>query len=125
MENLPKKSNKNLKIAIAVSAAVIFVVVAGTSAIVFGVFALLRNSDAYQTAIAYIEAHPQIAELAGEIESFGRFPTGSVNTVVGGRGDADFTIRVNGTRNTLRVNVRLVREPLRDWEVIDFYYRLR
>jgi len=88
-----------------------------------GVFVFINNSDSMQTARRYIEAHPRIAELVGEVEGYGLFSPGSISMSGGGHGNADFTIRVNGTYGTVRVNIRLVKEPLRDWEVVYFFYR--
>ena len=88
---------------------------------VFGVFAMIYNHSSAHAARAYIETNPRIIELVGEIESFG-VPSGGIETA-GGHGRAEFTMRVRGSEGTVRVNIRLVREPLRDWEVIHFYYR--
>lgn len=104
-------------------AVVVLISILFAGGLFFGITETMRNTPAYQAAIEYIEDNQRIAELVGEIESYGRFLTGSVNASAGGRGDASFTIHVNGTEGIVRVNVRLEREPLRDWEVVDFYYR--
>ena len=90
--------------------------------VTFGVLSIFRNHPSYQTAIQYIETNPRVAELVGDIESFGSFPMGSVS-IAGGHGQAEFTIRVIGSNDTILVHVRLVREPLQDWEVVSFHYR--
>jgi hypothetical protein len=84
--------------------------------------AMFRNHPSYHTALDYIQEHPGIAEMVGDVESFGFFPSGSISTS-GGFGQADFVIRVNGSGGTARVHVQLEREPLRDWQVVSFYYR--
>ncbi|MCL2356182.1 MAG: cytochrome c oxidase assembly factor 1 family protein [Defluviitaleaceae bacterium] len=95
-------------------------------AVVFvGITNRIQSSPPYLLAIEYIEASPQIAEIVGEIESFGRFLNGGVTTHGnGGRGNAEFTIRVNGTDGRARVFVQLEREPLLDWEIIAFRYQV-
>jgi len=91
-------------------------------AIALGAIAIIRNHPSYHAALCYIEMHPGVSALAGDITGFGFFPNGSISSV-GGRGQADFVIRVNGSENTVRVHVQLTREPLREWEVVSFYYR--
>ena len=101
---------------------IILIVAIFVSSLVFGIMFTIRNHSAYQTALDYIETNPRIIELVGDIESFGFFPNGSISTS-GGHGQADFTIRVNGSDRTAHVHVRLIREPLEDWEVISLRYR--
>ena len=90
-------------------------------ALIFGIMSIFRSHPSYHSAIHYIEVNPRIIELVGDIEGFGAFPSGSISTS-GGRGQAEFTIRVVGSNNTIHVHVQLEKKPLRDWEVIDFYY---
>jgi len=115
------EKSRNKKIAIIVIAAILAVVIF-ISALVFGIMSMFRNHPAYHVAISYIESHPGIVEMVGEVEGFGSFPSGSISTS-GGRGEAEFTIRVNGSEGTVRVHIQLEREPLRDWEVISIFYR--
>ena len=103
-----------------VTAIVVFMMFAGS--LFFVIISIFRNHPSYHTALNYIETNPRIIELVGDVEGFGFFPTGSIH-ISGGHGQADFTIRVDGSEGTVRVHVRLIREPLRDWEVISFYYR--
>ena len=104
---------------IIITGVLVFVMFIG--ALVFGVMAIFRNHSSYQAAIQFIKTNPRVAELVGDIEGFGAFPSGSINTS-GGRGQAEFIIRVVGSEGTIRVHIQLVREPLRDWEVIEFFY---
>jgi hypothetical protein len=128
MENMEKtpraKSNKK---ATKIVVAVISVVILGFLGIIvfgvllfLGIMSTLKNSEPYNTAIAHIEESQRVRELVGEIEDYGRFPSGNVHNV-NGRGTAEFTIRVNGTEGSTRVFVRLKREPLRDWEIVEFF----
>ena len=113
-------SKKPKVLTIIIAAVLAFVIFVG--ALFFGVLAIIKNHPAYHAAIHYIEANPRVAELVGDIEGFGSFPGGSVSTS-GGHGQAEFTIRVVGSDNTIHVHIRLEREPLRDWEVVGFHYR--
>jgi len=117
-----QRKSKRKKVAIIVTAAILAFVLF-ICALVFGIMAILRNHPAYHMATSYIKSHPEIIEAIGEVEGFGFFPTGSVSTVAGGRGDAEFTIRVDGSEGTVRVHIQLVREPLGEWEVVRFRYR--
>jgi len=101
---------------------IFLIVVLFTGSIIFGVFAAIRHHPSYQTALSYIEANPRIIEQIGDIEGFGFFPNGNI-TISEGHGQADFTIRVYGSDDDIRVQIRLVREPLGDWEVVSFRYR--
>jgi len=84
--------------------------------------ALANNHSSMRAARLYIETHPRIIELIGDVEGFGWFPQGGFH-VSGGHGEANYTFRVNGARGTVHVYVRLIREPLREWEVVYFRYR--
>ena len=120
-EGFKPKMSLNKKIVIIVITAFVALCIFAT-ALTLGILSVIRNHPAHQTALQYIEEHPGVLALAGEIQGFGFFPNGSVSTS-SGRGDADFIIRVNGSENVVRVHIQLIREPLRDWEVVSFYYR--
>ena len=116
--------SKKKKIILAATAGVVIFIILPVG-LVFGFLRFFNNHPARQTAIEYIENHPEILAVVGEITSYGRFSSGSIHASGGGRGEAEFTIRVNGTNASVSVHVLLIREPLRDWEVINFHYRLR
>ena len=113
--------SKKPKLAIIIIAGVLTIVIF-TGSLILGVSAMIRIHPSYQMALSYIETNPRIIAQVGEVESFGFFPTGSISTS-GGRGQAEFTIRVVGSDDTIRVHILLIREPLRDWEVMGIYYR--
>ena len=100
---------------------VVLFIVVSIGAFVFGIISLLRNDPSYHAAISYIEAHPRVVELVGDIEGF-RMTSGNISSS-GGHGQAEFSIRVNGSDGMVRVNIMLRREPSQDWEVIRFQYR--
>ena len=117
--------SKKPKLAIIIIAGVLTLAIATVifvGSLLWGISSIIRNHPSYQTALSYIETNPQIIAQVGEIESFGFLPTGNISTS-GGRGQAEFTIRVVGSDDTIRVHIQLTREPLRDWEVISIYYR--
>ena len=114
---ITKKSKVIVIVMTVVLAAVIFI-----GGLAFGIMSIIYNNPSYTTAINFIKHHPEIIELTGDIERFGKFSSGSINTS-NGHGQAEFTIRVIGSDSTIRVHIRLEKEPLRDWEIVDYYYR--
>ena len=106
---------------IAIGAVLIITVFVG--ALVIGISTMLRNHPTYQMAINYIKANPQVLAIVGEVESFGFMPSGSISYTGGGRGTAEYTIRVRGRDENIRVHIQLAREPLGDWEIVGFRYR--
>lgn len=81
----------------------------------------LKNSDSYQTAIAYIESSEEITETAGGIEGYGFFPSGSVQTS-NGYGEAAYAIEVKGEDKDVYVEVYLTKKPAEEWVVSEAYY---
>ena len=113
-------TNKPKVLIIVIAAVLTFTIF--ISLVVFGSFAVLRSHPSYQAAIHYIETNPRIIELVGDIEGFGSFPSGIISSS-GGYGQAEFVIRIIGSENTVYARLVLLREPLRDREVVAFSYR--
>ena len=89
--------------------------------LLFVITSSFRNHPSYQLATDYIRANPEIAALIGDVEGFGFFPMGSINTSPG-RGDADFTIRTRGTYGDVRAFVTLQRRDGGEWQIVRFNF---
>ena len=111
----PKRAKTAMLIIVLMLAGLVFF-----GSILFGVFSIIRNHPAHHAATDYIRASDEIAAAIGEINRFGFFTTGSINTSAGGRGTAELTIRVIGSEDEARVFVQLERHPLGDWQVVNF-----
>ena len=110
-------SNKRKYILIGVAAFLLFY---------FSVFLIItqaiRNDEAYDTAVHYIQTQDQIKSKTGKIDSFGNFPSGSLK-YTNGYGSADLRIKVNGEMSTLMVEVLMTKEPDGEWIVRGLKYR--
>ncbi len=78
---------------------------------------MLFKSGAGDAAKAFLKADPQVAERIGEIRDFGLFPSGGWNET-NGRGRADFTYSLKGTKGEGRARVVLAKEPGKEWAVV-------
>ena len=125
MPEPPKKKMKtSTLVTLIISGVLVFGLVLTGAILLFvnAVISGIKNGDAYQTAIVYIENHREIKVETGEIESF-KMQSGSISTGFDGTGKAEFTIRVNGSSGSVRVTVKLEREFGENWEIISFSYR--
>ncbi len=78
--------------------------------------AIIKNSSAYEQAIAHVEASSEVKEEVGDIVGYGSFPSGSVQ-VQNQYGYAQIKIKVNGTEGTIPVVVSMQKEPDTKWEL--------
>lgn len=85
---------------------VVFGICAG--GIVFGVTALIRNSDVVQGAVARAERDPQVVAALGTPLEVGWLTLGSIETSNGG-GNADLTLPISGPRGSGQMIVEAVR----------------
>jgi uncharacterized RDD family membrane protein YckC len=113
------KNNAGKVAAIAISTIMSFALFVGV--LIFFAGAIMTNSPAYMRAIQAINESPEVYAQVGEIQSFGRMPSGSIQTT-GASGSAQFNIRVNGERGTTRVFVELEMFA-RHWEIVRMYVR--
>jgi len=91
------------------------------ASLVFGTTAIMRNDDSFRTAISYIEASEEIRDIIGDVTGHGFFVQGGIS-VSGGRGSANFLIRVIGEKGDMPVAVWLERSPGTDWEIVNISY---
>lgn len=89
-------------------------------ALLTGIFIMMKRSDAYQTAEAFIKNNESIRNTVGDEMKFGFLPLGSVK-VSGARGAASFKITVKGSRGSTDVDVSL-RKRGNEWRVVAMVY---
>ncbi|PZO34887.1 MAG: RDD family protein [Flavobacteriaceae bacterium] len=78
---------------------------------------MMKNSDAYKTAITEIEKSEEIRIQTGGIKGYGIMPTGNIS-VSNNEGQAQLEIKVLGNTNDMHVNVYLEKEN-GQWKVIE------
>ncbi|MGG3801563.1 RDD family protein [Metabacillus fastidiosus] len=81
----------------------------------------IKNTDAYETAITYIEGSEEIIQEAGGIEGYGFIPSGSVQ-INNGYGESLFTINIKGKEKDVKVRIYLTKTPKSDWKVQEAHY---
>lgn len=91
------------------------------STLIVGVTQIIKNDASYKTAVQYVEKQNEITTAVGEIEGYGNFPMGSVS-YTNGYGTADLSIKVNGKKKSIVVNIYLEKSPNSDWVVKDIKY---
>ncbi|MES2485234.1 MAG: cytochrome c oxidase assembly factor Coa1 family protein [Bacteroidota bacterium] len=108
-----KKQKRNIIIAISI---VVPVVIIGISLFVYFVMNVLKNSDAYATALKEITTNKQVKEKTGGIIGFDSFPSGTISTT-NGSGTAHFEIGIDGRDKDVEVSVDLSKDSGNDWKV--------
>jgi uncharacterized RDD family membrane protein YckC len=81
----------------------------------------LKNSDSYQSAIAYIESNDEVTGITGGIEGYGFFPSGNVQ-ISNGSGEAAYSIEIKGKDKDIYMQVYLTKKPAQEWIVSEAYY---
>ncbi|MDV2582374.1 RDD family protein [Alkalibacillus haloalkaliphilus] len=82
---------------------------------------MITNSEAYDTAITYIEENEDVMRETGGIEGYGFVPTGSIE-ITNGYGESLIYIDVEGEDKDLDVAVYLTKKPDEEWVVEEFSY---
>lgn len=109
---------KKPKIAIIVVSAILAIAIFATS-LLFGISSIFKNDDSYKMAVSYIEASPEVTNIVGNIESYGYIPNGSLN-YSGGYGQALYSIKVIGSKDTAYVHIEMEKKLNKDWEIVYF-----
>lgn len=78
---------------------------------------MLKGSEAYSSALKYIEGDNEVLRKTGGIRKFGNFPSGGFN-ISNGEGNAEFNICIKGNAQDVDVVVRLEKHDNANWEVI-------
>ncbi|MFD1739760.1 RDD family protein [Bacillus salitolerans] len=81
----------------------------------------MKNSEAYEAAITFIESNENIVGETGGIEGYGFLPSGSIQTS-NGYGESVFTIEVKGKEKDIYVEVYLTKVPNQNWKVEEVHY---
>lgn len=117
---LTKKSKKFVSIITAILIFTLFV-----TSILFGVTSIIKNDSSYKTAVNYIESDQDIIDYVGEIQGFGFFLSGGLNSYSenGNRyGAAYYRIKVIGTKKIIHIYIGMSKEPDKDWEITSINY---
>lgn len=117
--NVYRVSKKPKLVIIVVSA--ILATAIFTASLFFGISSIFKNDDSYKMAVSYINASPEISSIVGNIEGFGYMPAGSLN-YSGGHGQAVYSIKVIGSKNTVYVHIKMEKKLNKDWEIVYFDY---
>jgi len=89
--------------------------------IVWFAFRTIGNSDAANTARAYLRSNEKLKQDIGEVKDFGSFVTGSIN-VRNASGDATLKLKVYGEKKTVNATVDLSYRNNRAWRVTGASY---
>ncbi|HXD30046.1 MAG TPA: cytochrome c oxidase assembly factor Coa1 family protein [Pyrinomonadaceae bacterium] len=106
---------------------VIVIVVIGIMVVLFAggivgvVFYSIGNSEAANTARAFLRTNDKLKEDIGEVNEFGSFVTGSIN-VQNGDGEARLNLKVIGARKTVNASVDLAYRAGHPWRVVNASY---
>ena len=91
-------------------------------AIVGIAFYTIGNSEASETAKAFLRSNEQLKQDIGEVTDFGSFVTGNVN-IQNNDGNATINVKVYGQRKTVHASVDLIYRSGRPWRVVAASYR--
>ena len=86
--------------------------------LVTSIGAMIKNSSAYEQAIAHLETSPEVNERVGKIVGYGFLPTGNVH-IMNQYGYAQIKIKVNGDKSSIATLVTMQKEPNKDWQLIE------
>jgi len=89
--------------------------------IVWFTFHTIGNSEAANTARAYLRSNEKLKQDIGEVKDFGSFVTGSIN-VQNQNGDATLKLKVYGEKKTVNATVDLSYRNNRAWRVTGASY---
>lgn len=85
-------------------------------------FYTIGNSEASETAKAFLRNNEQLKQDIGEVTDFGSFVTGNVN-IQNNDGNATVNLKVYGQRKTVNASVDLIYRSGRQWRVVAASYR--
>ena len=89
--------------------------------IVWFTFHTIGNSEAANTARAYLRSNEKLKQDIGEVKDFGSLVTGSIN-VQNQNGDATLKLKVYGEKKTVNATVDLSYRNNRAWRVTGASY---
>lgn len=86
-----------------------------------GNYVRITNSEAYVLAKAYIKTHPDLIEKVGDIQSFGRFPSGKIG-YENGKNIAQIETNIVGMKKSGKVIVLMEKRPNKEWVYKKIYF---
>lgn len=114
-------TKKLVIIIVSVLAAAGLLVVIFAGGIVGLAFYSIGKSEAATTAKTFLKNNEKLKQDIGNVNDFGTFITGSVNTR-NADGEASLSLKVIGEKRTVHANVVLVYRDNRAWRVTDASY---
>ena len=105
----------------AVVVAVTLLVMIFVGGIVGFAFYSIGRSEAATTAKSFLRNSALLKQDIGEVQDFGRFPTGSIN-VQSDNGEATLNLKVIGARKTVHASVGLLYTHSNAWRVSSASY---
>src|SRR5256714_2607673 len=114
-------TKKIVLIVIGVVAVLGLIVALFVGGIVWFTFRTIGNSEAANTARAYLRSNEKLKQDIGEVKDFGSLVTGSVK-VQNASGDATLQIKVYGEKKTVNATVDLSYRNNRAWRVTGASY---
>jgi len=114
-------TKKIIAIILGVVAVLGLIVALFVGAIFWFVFHTIGNSEAADTARAYLRTNEKLKQDVGEVKDFGSLITGNIN-VNNGDGVATLYIKVIGEKRTVNARVNLSFRSNRNWRVTEASY---
>ena len=115
-------TKRGLKVVAAVAATVMLLCALLVGAIAGGVFYIIGQSRAAETARAFLRHNADLRADIGEVKDFGWLVTGNLRAF-GAQGNATLGLKVVGERRTTNAEVWLVYRGDREWRVSGATYR--
>ena len=114
-------TKKIVLIVTAVVGVLVLIVALFVGAITWFVFHTIGNSEAAETARAYLRNSETLKQDIGEVKDFGSFVTGNIN-VQNTNGEATLHFKVIGERRTVNATLDLAYRSNRNWRVTGASY---
>jgi len=114
-------TKKIVLIVLGVVAVLGLIVVMFVGGIAWFTFHTIGNSEAANTARAYLRNNQKLKQDIGEVKDFGSLVTGSIN-VQNQNGDATLKLKVYGERKTVNATVDLSYRSNRAWRATGAMY---
>lgn len=114
-------TKKIVVIVVSIVAVLALVVALFVGGIVWFTFRTIGNSEAANTARAYLRSNQKLKQDIGEVKDFGSLVTGSIN-VQNASGDATLKLKAYGEKKTVNATVDLSYRNNRAWRVTGASY---
>jgi len=112
---------KAIIVIMSILAGLALLVVLFVGAITGFIFYTIGNSEAAQTAKAFLQQNEKLKRDIGEVRDFGTFVTGKINTQ-NADGDATIGLKVIGAKQTVSASVQMVYQYNQSWRVTGASY---